>query len=125
MTQALIFATLILFVILLSKAQECDSLKYSNGIDPRVSLSDSLRSLSVQGYGEVSMTPDICYITFKSTSNDALASAAYKNHQQKIRAILSAMKDSTLGINERDMQTRGLSLLPVYKYINNKNGESK
>jgi len=87
-------------------------------------LEESMRTMTVRGFGEVAMEPDICYISFRSTSKDASASVAYRNHQKQIRAIFAALKGGSLGVGERDMQTRGLSLQPIYRYVN-KNNEQR
>jgi uncharacterized protein len=74
------------------------------------------RTLFVSATGELSVKPDVAIITFDSQSQHKSATEAYKLNQAKMRAILSAIKSDGLNLDTKDMQTRGLSLQPVYIY---------
>jgi uncharacterized protein YggE len=115
----------VLFLILLScAAQDCSAMKRGpmTGYGTRGASTageeccDQTRKLSVQGYGEVSMKPDICYISFRIESKDQSAAVAYRKHQVQMRKVLSALKQKSVGMADRDLQTRGLSLQPQYRY---------
>ena len=133
-TSALIWSVCLLVLLLVIRSEECHA-AVGGGVSRRMkaemeagalsgNLEESMRTMSVHGYGEVTMEPDICYISFRSTSKDTSASVAYRMHQKQIKAIFAALKESSLGVSERDMQTRGLSLQPVYRYVN-KNNEQR
>lgn len=71
------------------------------------------RTLTVTGTGQVSVSPDICYMEFGAeTSSPQSASAAYKANSDAMNAMIQALKAA--GIPTKDIQTTRLFLRPRY-----------
>lgn len=70
-------------------------------------------SLSVTGTGEVAAAPDMATITLGVTSQAKSARAAMDETSARVAAILGALRAA--GIEGRDLQTRNLSLQPVWR----------
>jgi len=77
---------------------------------------DEPRTLSVQGMGKVSVKPDVAYLSFATQARGKTATEAYKDHQEKILAILTALKTGPSSIEAKDLQTQGMSVQPRYRY---------
>ncbi|MBN2465763.1 SIMPL domain-containing protein [candidate division WOR-3 bacterium] len=75
------------------------------------------RTLAVTGTAEVSVKPDICYISFGvETFNKKSAREAYRINSE-VMTTLSASVLAT-GIEAKDVQTSGFSVAPQYHYDN-------
>jgi uncharacterized protein len=73
------------------------------------------RTLTVTGTAEVSVQPDICYISFGvETFHKKSAREAYRTNSELMSAVSEAVKAT--GITPKDMQTSSFSVTPQYRY---------
>ena len=72
------------------------------------------RTLTVTGTAEVSVQPDICYVSFGAeTVNKRSARDAYRTNSVLMNAITAAVKAA--GIEAKDIQTAQFSVTPSYR----------
>jgi uncharacterized protein YggE len=71
-------------------------------------------SITVTGTGKIKYRPDIAYVHLGVSSEGKTAAEAWKKNAEIVQKIFAAMK--VLGIDEKDMQTQGVSLNPKYFY---------
>lgn len=75
------------------------------------------RTLAVTGTAEVSVKPDICYISFGiETLNKKSAREAYRVNAEAMTTLSAAVL--VTGIESKDVQTSGFSVTPQYHYDN-------
>ncbi len=75
------------------------------------------RTLAVTGTAEVSVKPDICYISFGvETFHKKSAREAYRSNAEVMTALSAAVLAA--GIESKDVQTSGFSVTPQYHYEN-------
>jgi len=75
----------------------------------------SRRTLTVTGTADVSVKPDICYISFGvETINKKSAREGYRANSQLMNALSAAVKSA--GIEPKDIQTSSFSVTPQYHY---------
>jgi uncharacterized protein YggE len=80
-------------------------------------LGESRRTLTVTGTAEVSVQPDICYISFGvETFHKKSAREAYRANAELMNALSAAVKAA--GIATKDIQTSGFTVAPQYRYEN-------
>ena len=73
------------------------------------------RTLTVTGTAEVSVTPDICYISFGvETMQKKSAREAYRINAELMNGLSAAVKAT--GIAPKDIQTSSFSVTPQYHY---------
>ena len=73
------------------------------------------RTLAVTGTAEVSVQPDICYISFGvETFHKKSAREAYRSNAELMNAVNVAVKAT--GIAPKDIQTSSFSVTPQYRY---------
>jgi uncharacterized protein len=73
------------------------------------------RTLTVTGTAEVSVKPDICYISFGvETIHKKSAREAYRVNSESMNALSAAVKAA--GIEPKDIQTSSFSVTPQYRY---------
>ena len=73
------------------------------------------RTLAVTGTAEVSVKPDICYISFGVENlHKKSAREAYRSNAQAMNAVSAAVK--AVGIEPKDLQTSSFSVAPQYRY---------
>ena len=73
------------------------------------------RTLAVTGTAEVSVQPDICYISFGvETFHKKSAREAYRANAELMTALSAAVKAT--GIESKDIQTSSFSVSPQYRY---------
>jgi len=78
-------------------------------------LESPRRTLAVTGTAEVSVKPDICYISFGvETFHKQSAREAYRTNAQLMNAVSAAVKAA--GIAPKDIQTSGFTVAPQYRY---------
>ncbi|MGB5870739.1 MAG: SIMPL domain-containing protein [Albidovulum sp.] len=70
--------------------------------------------ITVTGEGQVEATPDMATISLGVTTNGDTAQAALGANTAQLAAVLARLKAA--GIEDRDIQTSGLSLGPSYDY---------
>jgi uncharacterized protein len=76
------------------------------------------RTLAVTGTAEVSVKPDICYISFGvETFHKKSAGEAYRTNADLMNALNASVKAA--GIPDKDLQTSGFSVTPQYRYEDN------
>ncbi|MES0825303.1 SIMPL domain-containing protein [Ruegeria sp. SCP11] len=79
------------------------------------------RRITVDAVGTVEAEPDMATITLGVTNEDPQASNAMQATSDAVAQILKRLDD--MGIETRDVQTRDLSLSPVWSGRNNSSGE--
>lgn len=72
------------------------------------------RTLTVTGTADVTVAPDICYISFAVETNNRKAGDAYKDNVELMNRINAAIKAQ--GVESKDMQTTNFSIAPNYQY---------
>ncbi|MDT3427326.1 uncharacterized protein YggE [Paenibacillus forsythiae] len=77
--------------------------------------------VSVVGKGELSMKPDIVYLSIGVDTSASTAQEAQKANGAKIQKLTALLKN-TWGINEKDIQTAEFYVQPNYTY-NEKEGQ--
>lgn len=70
--------------------------------------------ISVTGEGQVAAVPDMATLTLGVMVNGDTAKAALDANSAALAAAIKRLKDA--GIEDRDIQTSGLSLGPIYDY---------
>jgi uncharacterized protein YggE len=72
------------------------------------------RTLSVNGAGTISLTPDIAYIYLGVHSENPSASEAVSSNNAQTQKVIDALK--SLGIDEKDIRTTNISIWPSTQY---------
>jgi hypothetical protein len=73
------------------------------------------RTLTVTGTAEVTVKPDICYMSFSiNTENVKKAIEAYRMNNETSDKVRSAVKSA--GIEDKDIQTTNYSIAPQYRW---------
>jgi len=94
------------------------SLVLSVAIVLAAALGEPRRTIAVTGTAEVSVQPDICYISFGvETFHKQSAREAYEVNAKLMNAVSAAVKAAD--IPAKDMQTSGFSVTPQYRYESN------
>jgi uncharacterized protein len=71
------------------------------------------RGIVVVGTGTVQVTPDLAYVTVGTQTRATTAKEAQDQNNATMTAVLASIR--RLGIADKDIQTLGLSLSPVYR----------
>ncbi|WP_170421662.1 SIMPL domain-containing protein [Ruegeria arenilitoris] len=79
------------------------------------------RRITVDAAGTVQSVPDMATITLGVTNEDAQASNAMQATSDAVAQVLSRLQE--LGVDARDVQTRDVSLSPVWNNRNSSSGE--
>ncbi len=74
----------------------------------------AVRTLSVNGTGTISLTPDIAYIYLGVHSEDPSASESVASNNAQTQKVIDALKN--LGIDEKDIRTTNFSIWPSTQY---------
>jgi len=72
------------------------------------------RTISVNGVGQVTLSPDVAYVYIGVHSQAASVSDALSQNNDKAQAVAGALKE--LGIDPADIQTSGFSINPQQQY---------
>jgi len=72
-------------------------------------------TISVNGTGEVNVTPDIATFTFTVTEEAKAVKEAQDKVSKTVADILSALKEQ--GIKEKDIKTQNYNIYPRYEYL--------
>lgn len=83
-----------------------------NNVTTYESLESSLPTITVDGYGELSATPDEASISFGVVSEEKLLDKAYSKNTEAMNAIIQTVKQR--GIEKKDIQTSSYSITPLY-----------
>jgi uncharacterized protein YggE len=81
----------------------------------------SVRTINVNGEGEVSAVPDIAYVSLGVTTEKSSVDEAQKNNSTTMNNIIDAIKKS--GVANDDIKTSNYSISPKYNY-DDKTGNS-
>jgi uncharacterized protein YggE len=73
-----------------------------------------LRTISVNGAGQVTLSPDVAYVYIGVHSQAPNVSDALSQNNDKAQAVASALKE--LGIDPKDIQTSGFSINPQQQF---------
>lgn len=84
---------------------------------PVAGWAEGRAELTVTGVGEVELAPDMATLTLGVSEQGATAAEAMNQASTKIAAILAEL--SATGVAEKDLQTVGLTLDPVYEPVRN------
>ena len=80
--------------------------------------STPIRTITVTGQGEAVAAPDMALLNIGARTDAQTAAAALRQNSQNMAATIKKLKD--LGIEDRDIQTSGLSINPRYDYERNR-----
>jgi uncharacterized protein YggE len=80
----------------------------------QVATSTQQRTISVNGTGQVTLTPDVAYIYIGVHSQSADVSEALNENNTKAQAVSSSLQE--LGIDQKDIQTSGFNIYPQQQY---------
>ena len=72
------------------------------------------RTITVTGAGEAKGAPDMAIVTIGVNTEAATASEALRQNGARMQATIAALKDAN--VEDRDIQTSGLSVNPRYEY---------
>lgn len=72
------------------------------------------RTLTVTGTAEISVAPDICYMSFSVETRHKSAADAYRQNNELMNKVNAAIKAK--GIAAKDMQTTNFTISPEYHY---------
>ncbi len=72
------------------------------------------RTIVVTGTAEISVAPDICYMSFTVETKDKSAIKAYNENNEIMNKVNAAVK--ALGIEAKDLNTSEFSIIPQYYY---------
>ena len=75
---------------------------------------DTASIISVNGEGQMAVTPDMATVSLGVTANGDTAKSALDANNAALTAVIEKLKAA--GIADKDIQTSGLSLGPVYDY---------
>jgi uncharacterized protein YggE len=78
----------------------------------------SLRTITVTGYGEIKVQPDIAYIQFGLQTTGKTAREAQDKNAKQFKAISAALEK--LQVKAADIQTVRFTTMPDYSWENNK-----
>lgn len=76
------------------------------------------RTITVTGQGEAAAAPDMAVLSIGVRTEGATAAAALRENSASMTATIAKLKD--LGVEDRDIQTSGLSINPRYDYERNR-----
>jgi len=77
--------------------------------------------INMQGQGEVAAEPDTAYVTSGVVAEAKTAQEALQENTAAMAALIEVLK--TAGIEDRDIQTSGFSVQPVYVYSDQRNAD--
>lgn len=83
------------------------SIAATEGVDPRL--------VTVQGLGEIVVTPDLAYIDIGVQTKNEDAAIAQKENAKLMTAVVEAIKAA--GIKAEDIKTTGYSIYQTYDYV--------
>lgn len=72
------------------------------------------RTLVVTGTAQMTVAPDICYMSFTVETTNRKAQDAYTDNNELMNRINAAIK--ALGVEAKDLKTMNFSISPLYQY---------
>ncbi|RPJ52139.1 MAG: DUF541 domain-containing protein [Chloroflexi bacterium] len=72
------------------------------------------RTISVNGVGQVTLAPDVAYVSIGVHSQSDNVSEALSQNNQKAQAVAGALRE--LGIDPKDVQTSGFNVVPQQEF---------
>ncbi len=79
-----------------------------------INQAGNVRTLNVNGLGQVNLTPDIAYIYIGVHTEGATASDAVDSNKNQTTSVISAIKKA--GVDEKDIRTTNFSIWPSQQY---------
>ncbi len=79
--------------------------------------------VTVSGEGEMTVTPDVAYITVGVESKDADAKVAQQNNAKEMDKVIAALKAK--GLTDKALTTSGYNLYQTYDYNSNASKEER
>ena len=76
------------------------------------------RTITVTGQGEAAAAPDMAVLSIGVRTDEATAAVALRENSAAMTATIAKLKE--LGVEDRDIQTSGLSINPRYDYERNR-----
>ncbi len=80
---------------------------------PAAAADQEPTGITVVGEGKAIATPDVAYISLGVETTGSTAKAAMDDNSRRMTEVIQQLKG--LGIAERDIQTSGISLQPIYE----------
>lgn len=77
--------------------------------------------ITMQGQGEVAAEPDTAYVTSGVVAEAKTAKEALQENTTAMAALIDVLKAA--GVEDRDIQTSGFSVQPVYTYSDQRNSD--
>lgn len=112
MRNKIIFPIIVLALAALAIAA-C-SAPFAQAASPAQTAGESDRTLSINGHGEVSLTPDIAYLYIGVHTENEDAGAAVAANNAQVEAVMDALIDA--GIQVEDISTSNFSLWTSQNY---------
>jgi len=75
---------------------------------------EAIRTLNVNGLGQVDLTPDIAYIYIGVHTENVIASDAVDSNKSQTTAVIDALKN--VGVADKDIRTINFSIYPSQQY---------
>ena len=113
--KSILIISLLVISLLLSA---CGSMAATTPITSAIAADDSdnstIRSLSVNGTGRVTLTPDIAYVTIGVQTEDEDAAKAVAENNSKTQAVVDELEE--IGVEKEDIKTTNFSIYPQQMY---------
>jgi len=77
-------------------------------------VSAPVRSISVNGSGQVTMNPDLAYINIGVQSQSEQVAEALAENNEKAQSVATSLRE--LGIEDKDIQTSSFNIFPQQNY---------
>jgi len=116
MKKILLFVCLIAVLVLSACAAPSSGAPVQNAPQAPVQQDSQpqLRTISVNGVGQVTLKPDVAYVYIGVHSQAANVSDALSQNNDKAQAVAGALRE--LGIADEDIQTSGFSINPQQQF---------
>lgn len=101
----MVYGIVFLLVEIRKTVEETDHVGFADQVAP---------TITVTGEGEASAAPDLREVDLTTSVEAATASAAQDANSEQMSSLVAKLKE--LGIEEKDLQTAGYSVHPVYDY---------
>jgi uncharacterized protein len=84
---------------------------------PAQQVSEPLRTITVNGTGQVTLNPDLAYVYIGVQSQSEKVADALTQNNDKAKAVASSLRE--MGIEEKDIQTSSFNIYPQQQYGTN------
>jgi uncharacterized protein YggE len=114
MKRIIVFASLIALLVLSACAAPAAPVQSAPQAPVQQNTQPQLRTISVNGVGQVTLSPDVAYVYIGVHSQAPNVSDALNQNNDKAQAVANALKE--LGIDPADIQTSGFSINPQQQF---------